>query len=64
MKGSVGDLMDQSREMSEKRAAMSGGIDPVKSKSMDEWSQKRGGMRHPKDDRVKTSENKHVRIDY
>jgi hypothetical protein len=64
MKGSMGDLMDQSREMSEKRAAICGGTDPVKSKAMDNWSNKRGGMAHPQDERKRTAENKHVKIDY
>ena len=63
MKGSVGDLMDHSRELSEKRASTYGGEDPVKRKYLDDWSQKRGGMAHPQDNKRKTFENKNVKID-
>lgn len=64
MKGSVGDLMDHSRELSEKRAATYGGEDPIKRKYLDDWSQKRGGMTHPEDKKKRTAENKHMRVDY
>lgn len=64
MKGSVGDLMDQSRELSEKRAAIYGGEDPIKRKKLDDWSAKRGGMIHPKDSTKRKAENNQIRIDY
>ena len=64
MKGSVGDLMDQSRELSEKRASIHGGDDPIKRKKLDDWSSKRGGMIHPKDSVKRKSENSQVKIDY
>ena len=64
MKGSVGDLMDQSRELSEKRASMRDGEDPVKRKKLDDWSSKRGGMIHPKDAAKRVVENKSARIDF
>lgn len=64
MKGNIGDLMDQSRELSEKRASIYGGEDPIKRQYLDNWSKKRGGMIHPKDNSKRSSENKHIKIDY
>jgi hypothetical protein len=64
MKGSVGDLMDQSHELSQKRASMRDGEDPVKRKKLDDWSSKRGGMIHPKDTAKRVVENKNARIDF
>jgi hypothetical protein len=46
-KGTVGDLWDQSRELSEKRQKIYG-KDPVKNKYFDDWSKKRKGKKHPK----------------
>lgn len=64
MKGNVGDLMDQSRELSEKRAAIHGGEDPVRRKHFDDWSKKRGGMIHPEDKKKRVVENKDIKIEY
>lgn len=53
-KGTVGDLFDQSRELSEKRKKTSiNGRDPVQDKYFDSYSKKRGGKQHPADDRPK-----------
>lgn len=52
MKGSYGDLLDMSREASEKRAEKHGGEDPVKRKYFDEYSKKRRGKKHPEDKKV------------
>lgn len=46
-KGTLGDLYDQSREASEKRAKTIG-KDPVKEKYWADYSKKRGGKKHPK----------------
>lgn len=46
-KGSVGDLWDQSAELSEKRRKIYG-KDPVKDKYFKDWSKKRKGKIHPK----------------
>jgi len=46
-KGSVGDLWDQSKELSEKRAKTYG-QDPIKKKYYEDWSKKRKGKVHPK----------------
>ena len=50
-KGSSGDLIDRSRDLSEARKAKSGGQDPVQLKYFDNWSSERNGKKHPKDPR-------------
>lgn len=47
MKGTVGNLEDYSRELSEKRAQENGGVDPVKEKYLKDYSAKRNGAKHP-----------------
>lgn len=49
MKGSYGDLMDYSKELSEKRAEKNNGIDPLKKKAYEEYSKKRRGIKHPQE---------------
>lgn len=49
MRGNLGDVMDLSRELSEKRAQDNGGVDPVKQTYFKEYSQKRGGRKHWED---------------
>lgn len=61
-KGSIGDLMDKSAELSEKRAQENGGVDPVKSNYYKNYSKKRGGATHD-DLKPKSFENKHIKID-
>ena len=46
-KGSMGDLFDQAREASDKRAKQNGGQDPVKKDYYEKWSKDRNGKRHP-----------------
>lgn len=46
-RGSLGDLFDQSKELSEARKKMYG-KDPVKKKYWENWSKKRKGKKHPK----------------
>lgn len=48
-KGSIGDLMDRSRELSEKRASRNGGVDPIKQKFFDNYAKERKNKRHPSD---------------
>lgn len=47
-KGTMGDLWDRSKELSEKRKKLYSGEDPVKKKYYDDWSKKRKGKIHPK----------------
>jgi hypothetical protein len=45
-KGTVGDIWDRSRELSEKRAKEAGGIDPIRAKAEAEYSKKRKGRKY------------------
>lgn len=47
-KVTLGDMMDASKELSEKRAAKEG-KDPVKQKFYDKYAEERKGTRHPKE---------------
>ena len=63
-KGSMGDMMDMSKELSQKRAAKRGGVDPVKQAYYDKYSKDRNGAKHPAEIREKGYESKNVKIDY
>lgn len=63
MKGSYGDLLDYSSELSEKRAAKVGGEDPLKRGYFDNYKKKTNGKKHIKDrpDKIVT---KNLTIEY
>ncbi len=61
-KGTYGDLLDRSAEMSSKRAELAGGKDPVKEKYFENYSKERKGSKHP--EQMKSFESKNVKIDY
>lgn len=61
MKGTVGDMMDYSAELSEKRAEKSGGVDPIRKKHFDNY-EKSVGKKHL-NDAPKSFENKHIKVD-
>lgn len=62
-KGTVGDLWDQSRELSEKRAKQSvDGVDPVKKKFFEDYKKKRNGLDHPDAKKKKTYEKNGLSI--
>ena len=61
-KGTMGDMFDYSKELSDKRAAQNGGIDPVKKKYFENYSKERNGAKHFEE--MKTYENKDVRVEY
>jgi hypothetical protein len=61
-KGTVGDLLDKSAELSHKRAESNGGVDPVKQKYYKKYSEDRGGVKHPSEMK-KTFEDKNIRVD-
>lgn len=61
-KGTLGDLMDYSNEMSDKRADLNGGVDPVKQKYFDDYSKKRNGAKHFEE--MKSYESKNVKVKY
>ena len=48
--GSMGELWDRSKEMSDKRASMSGGADPYKQQYFKDYSKKRKGAKHLSDE--------------
>lgn len=65
MKGTVGDLLDYSAELSEKRAEINGGVDPVKEKALKDYSKLTGGKKHPSQlGQKKTFENKNIKVDF
>ena len=62
MKGTVGDMMDYSAELSAKRAEKTGGEDPVKRKHFEEY-EKSVGKKHV-EDKPKSFENKDIKVDF
>jgi len=63
MQGKYGDLLDYSSELSERRASLNGGEDPVKRKYFDEYKKKTNGKKHVKD-RPKKIETKNATIEF
>lgn len=57
----IGETMDASAELSEKRASKEG-FDPLKRKYFDQYSKERNGKKHPKD-RPEKIESKYATID-
>lgn len=65
MKGTVGDLLDYSAELSERRAEINGGVDPVKQKALEKYSKSTGGKKHTSElGQKKTFENKDVKVEF
>lgn len=64
MKGSVGDLLDKSSELSSIRAEQNGGVDPLKKKYFDNYSKERNGAKHHLDKTKSSYESKNVKIDF
>ena len=46
MKGTMGDMWDYSKELSDKRKEAMGGADPIRKKAEKEYSKKRRGMKY------------------
>jgi hypothetical protein len=44
---SLGSIMDRSREMSEKRSDLNGGVDPLREKHIEKWKKSRNKKKHP-----------------
>lgn len=63
MKGTYGDLLDYSAELSEKRAEKAGGEDPIKRQYFDEYKKKTNGKKHIKD-RPKKINTKNATIEF
>ena len=64
MKGSYGDMIDYSKELSEKRKSIHGGIDPVQQKYFKDYSAKRNGAKHVHELKQRKFENKNFKISY
>jgi len=65
MKGTVGDLLDYSAELSERRAEANGGVDPIKKKALENYSKATGGKKHASElGQKKTFETKDIKIDF
>ena len=63
-KGTMGEMMDLSKEMSARRAEKNGGVDPIKQKDYQEYK-KKTGKPHPKSlPHSSTYESKNVKVDY
>ena len=62
MTGTMGDVQDFSREMSEKRASMNGGVDPVKQQYYKNYSKERKGAKHPQELKERKFENKAFKV--
>lgn len=63
MKGSVGDLMDKSAELSAQRAESNNGVDPLKKQYFKNYSKDRNGAKHHLD-KPKAYESKNVKIEF
>ena len=59
--GTLGDMMDLSKELSQQRADKNGGVDPIAEKHRDNY-EKNTGNKHP--DSAKVYESKNVRVEY
>lgn len=63
-KGSMGDIMDYSKDLSLQRAEANGGIDPIKEKYYKDYASKRKGAKHIDQMKSDAKKNKHVNIDF
>jgi|TARA_R110001583_G_scaffold12547_3_gene55617 hypothetical protein len=63
-KGTYGDLLDYSKEQSERRATQRDGVDPVKEQYYKNYAAERGGKKHIREIKEKGYESKNVKIDY
>jgi hypothetical protein len=63
MSGRYGDLLDYSSELSDRRAALAGGEDPLKRKYFNDYKKKTNGKKHVKD-RPKKIDMKNATIEF
>lgn len=61
MKGTLGEIWDYSQELSDKRAAKHGGIDPLRDNAEKNYSKKRRGMKYKS--KVNPSEIPKINLD-
>lgn len=63
-KGTYGDMMDYSKELSYERSEKNGGVDPVKEKYYKDYSAKRKGEKHFNEIKEKKHKSSIVDVDY
>lgn len=61
MKGTMGEIWDYSKELSDKRAKEKGGIDPVREKAEKNYSNRRKGMKYK--EKINPSEMPQISLD-
>lgn len=61
-KGTYGNMLDYSRELSEKRSSIVGGKDPIKENYYKNYSKQRNGAKHP-DTFKKSFETKNFKVE-
>lgn len=64
MKGSYGDIQNYSKELSEKRASMNGGVDPVKENYYNKYSKERNGAKHLDQMKKHKIDNKNFKVTF
>ena len=63
-KGTFGDVMDYSKELSQERAEKNGGVDPIQKNYYKDYSDKREGAKHFNEIKSKGYESKNVKVDF
>ena len=63
-KGSMGDIMDYSKDLSHQRAEKNGGIDPIKENYYKDYSSKRNGAKHMDQMKDAVKKNSHINVDF
>jgi hypothetical protein len=63
-KGTYGDMMDYSKELSYERGEKNGGVDPVKEKYFKDYANKRNGAKHFDEIKQKGHKSDVVKVDY
>jgi hypothetical protein len=63
-KGSMGDIMDYSKDLSLQRAETNGGIDPIKENYYKKYSSKRNGAKHMDQMKEAVKKNNQINVDF
>ena len=63
-KGSMGDIMDYSKDLSYQRAEKNGGIDPIKENYYKDYSSKRNGAKHMDQMKDAVKKNSQINVDF
>ncbi len=63
-KGSMGDMMDYSKDLSYQRAEKNGGVDPIKENYYKDYSSKRNGAKHMDQMKDVAKKNSQINVDF